>query len=194
MPDNTLRQCSLDVFLDDLASSKPTPGGGAVAALTAALAAGLGRMACAFTLGKSRFADVEDQVRRLNDRLRAADDELRPLIDADADAYATLNTAFKLPKHDPDRPARIAAAARTAADVPMQTARLAREVDRCLAALHPIGNPNLRSDVSAAQHLAAAAIEAAAENVRANLPFLDDDTRKRYAEDLAEIAGVPRNS
>jgi len=86
MPTASLLQLSLAEFLDRLASDTPTPGGGSVAALTGALAASLGKMVCAFTLGRPKFAAVEPEVRVLSDRLTRAGSMLRALVDEDAAA------------------------------------------------------------------------------------------------------------
>ena len=47
-------------FLDELASNAPAPGGGSVAALSGALGAALISMVCNLTVGKKKYADVQD--------------------------------------------------------------------------------------------------------------------------------------
>ncbi|MEW6253725.1 MAG: cyclodeaminase/cyclohydrolase family protein [Planctomycetota bacterium] len=159
-------------FLEQLASPAPTPGGGSVAALVGALAASLGRMVSAFTVGRPKFAAVEPQVRSLAERLARADALFRRLIDEDAAAYEVLSAALRLEKTDPQRPVQVAQAAQLAATVPLETAALAASALRDLEALRAIGNPLLASDAEAAVHLARAAVHAATANVRANLPLL----------------------
>jgi formiminotetrahydrofolate cyclodeaminase len=187
MQADTLLDASTAEFLDRLASHAPTPGGGAVAALAGAQAAALGRMACACTLGQSRFADVEPVVAPLAERLRKGDMLLRTLVDEDARAYQQLMAAFKTPKDDPARPGRVSAAAETAALVPLESVALAREVRSELAKLAPVCNPNLRSDVEVGLHLADAAMKSAAIMVRVNLPFLPADAAKRIEQELARL-------
>lgn len=187
MPADSLLGLSIAEFLDRLAANAPTPGGGAVAALVGAQAAALGCMACAFTLGNSRFADVEGQVAPLAARLHKAAALLRTLIDEDAAAYEQLSAAFRTPKSDAGRGARIAAAAATAAAVPLETVALARDVRRELAKLAPLANPNLRADVEVGLHLADATMKSAAINVRVNLPFLSAADAARIGAELDRL-------
>lgn len=187
MAESSLVSLSIDDFLDRLASDAPTPGGGAVAALTGALAAALGRMACALTAGKTKFADVEPQVNQIASRLNRATLMLKQLIDEDAAAYAELSAAFKIDRGDPQRQERVAQAAGVAAAVPLETVAFSRQVLGDLRRLEPIGNPNLRSDVEAAIHLAQAAMHAAAANVRVNLPLLTEAQAQEVGKELERL-------
>lgn len=187
MPAGSLLGMNVGDFLDRLGSDYPTPGGGSVAALVGALAAGLGRMACAFTLGRPKYAEVEKSVQHIETRLRRAENMLRRLVDEDADAYAQLNVAFKLDRGDPTRDERIAAAAAVAAGVPFQTAALSRQVVTDLEALSQIANPRLKSDVDAGVHLAQAAFDAAVANVRINLPYLAATDAARIDHELQRL-------
>jgi formiminotetrahydrofolate cyclodeaminase len=187
MGDTPLAGLPIQDFLERLASDAPTPGGGAVAALTGALAASLGQMVSALTVGKPQFAEVEPQVKRIASRLNRAALMLRQLIDEDAAAYAELSDAFKLKRSDPDRRERITQAAGVAAAVPLETAAASRQVLGDLRRLGPIGNPNLRSDVEAAVHLARAAMQAAAANVRVNLPLLADKRARDIEVELERL-------
>ena len=184
---HSLTGITISEFLDRLAADEPTPGGGAVAALVAALAAGLGEMTCAFTLGRPKFAQVEPQVREIATRLARADHMLRKLVDEDAEAYGRLSAAFKLPKDDPQRTGRIAHAAGLAAGVPFQTATLSRQVRGDLRALIELANPRLRSDIDAGLHLAEAAYQAAVANVSINLPFMQADDGRRMQRELDRL-------
>lgn len=187
MPDQSLTDLKLADFLDRLASDAPTPGGGAVAALTGALAASLGRMACTLTAGKPKFADVEPQVNLISARLNRTALLLGKLIDEDAAAYGELSAAFKLDHANPERKQRVAAAAGLAAAVPFETVAISRQVLGDLRRLKPICNPNLRSDVEAGIHLARAAMHAAAANVRVNLPSLPNEQSARVDRELGRL-------
>ncbi|MFO0838862.1 MAG: cyclodeaminase/cyclohydrolase family protein [Phycisphaerae bacterium] len=182
-----LSALSVTDFLARLRSDAPTPGGGAVAALVGALAAGLGQMAAALTIGKSRFSGVESQVREIVARLSSAEQILTRLMDEDAAAYGQLSAAFKLAKADDTRAARIARAAEIAAAVPLETASIAHRVAADLKRLRMIANPNLASDVDAGGFLARAAMEAAVANVRVNLPLVDAPRRERLEAELAAL-------
>ncbi|MBU0617848.1 MAG: cyclodeaminase/cyclohydrolase family protein [Planctomycetes bacterium] len=190
MAESPLANVSIEEFLDRLASDAPTPGGGAVAALTGALAASLGRMVCGLTAGKKKFADVEPQVRQIASRLTRAGLMLKRLIDEDAAAYAELSGAFKMEKSDPRRKGWVAETAGLAAAVPLQTVAVSRQVLGDLRRLEPIGNPNLRPDVEAGIHLVRAAMHAAAANVRVNLPLLPEAQARKVAKELDQLLGA----
>jgi formiminotetrahydrofolate cyclodeaminase len=183
----SLCQLTIGDFLDRLASDAPTPGGGSAAALAGAVAAALGRMVCALTVGKAKFAAVEPEIRALAQRLARADGMLRQFIDEDAAAYEVLCEAFKVDRSDPRRAERVSTAATLAATVPLETAALCAELVRDLNRLAAIGNPLLRSDVAAALHLAQAAMRAAAANVRANLPWIAADDAQQMENQLLVI-------
>ena len=182
-----LIRLTLAQFLDRLASERPTPGGGSVAALTGALAASLGRMVCGYTLGRKKYAEFEPAIRTMAGRLEQAEKLLRAMVDEDAAAYGALNAAFKSEKSDPARGAAIRKAAATAAVVPLTTACVCRQLLNELAALGPICNKNLMSDVDVATHLAGAALQSAAINVRANIPLVGEAEAQRLEAALVSL-------
>jgi formiminotetrahydrofolate cyclodeaminase len=190
MSDTPLLNIPVSDFLERLASDAPVPGGGSVAALAGALAAALGRMVCALTAGKPKFADVTPQIEPLAARLTRSELMLKRLIDEDAAAYSELSAAFKIEKSDPGRKAKIAAAAEIAAAVPLETAAISRQVLGNLRRLESIGNPNLRSDVEAALHMARAAMLAAAANVRVNLSLLPAEQAQTVTATLENLLAV----
>ncbi len=89
---------SLNQFLDELASSSPAPGGGSVAALSGALGAALTSMVCRLTIGKKKYADVQNEmesVLRRSEELRSSFSEL---ADQDTEAFNSVMKAFAMPK------------------------------------------------------------------------------------------------
>jgi formiminotetrahydrofolate cyclodeaminase len=151
-------------LLDRLAAKQPTPGGGAAAAITAAMAAGLIGMAARFS-----FAQLIDAAGRAAhaDRVRH---QLAALAERDAEAYQAVLAAFALPREpEPDvRSRQIRRALERAARVPTEIAELASGVAVEAVQLVERGNLNLRGDAFTAATLAAAAARAAAELVRLN--------------------------
>src|SRR5437773_11595290 len=104
-----LASLSISDFLDRLSSDDPTPGGGALAALAGAQASAMLAMVCQLTVGRPRFAAVEDQVRALLDELAQCRRDLLALADADADAYGEVAAAYRLPRGtDAEKEARTA--------------------------------------------------------------------------------------
>ncbi len=177
MPELTLQSATED-FLEALASSAPTPGGGSVAAITGALGAGLISMVCNLTLGKEKYKDVEAEVAELLEESEKVRRELMGLMEADMGVYGKLSAAYKLPKDsDQDKALRtdaIQAALVEATGVPLAIARsCARVVDLCPPAAK-VGNLGALSDVGVAVLLGEAALRSAALNVAINLGALKD--------------------
>ena len=92
----------LAAFLEALGSSAPTPGGGAASALAGALAAALAEMVAQLTVGRPKYAAVDERVRDLIARLRAARDRLVQLMADDERAFQEVSAAYKLPKGSDD--------------------------------------------------------------------------------------------
>lgn len=172
-----LRQQSVQAFLDQLASASPTPGGGSVAALSGALAAGLISMVCSLTVGRPRYADFDAHAQQILQQCEAIRARLTDLIDADIAAYATVANAYKRPKDDPERAAAIAAAMVQATDIPLQIAEQAAALLPLALPVAQHGNRTAVGDVVAGAHLAVACVHAALINVDANVGSLTDHPR-----------------
>jgi formiminotetrahydrofolate cyclodeaminase len=169
---------TIDEFLSRLGSSDPTPGGGALAALSGAMAAAMLAMTCNLTLGRPRYADVEPQVRDLLANLSASQSRLLALANADADAYQGVRDAYSLPRGDEaERALRadaIESSMHAATEVPIDTLEASRRVlDHALLAAR-ITNTNILGDVAVAAHLALAAARGAADQARLNIASLHD--------------------
>lgn len=162
-------------LLDALAAREPAPGGGAVAALAAALAAGLVSMA-------NRFSEVGAE---RPEELRAA---AAALADADAAAYDGYLRAARSARESGDR-AAVRAALATATDVPLAVLDVAVEVAGLAAAVAADGNQRLRGDATAAVLLASAAAEIATVLVRENVGA-DDPRAVLAAARAAEVRAV----
>jgi formiminotetrahydrofolate cyclodeaminase len=175
-------------MLDAFASSEPTPGGGSASALAGAVGASLLLMVA--RMPRTRTApDVDRPVlERAAATLAPLERELRSLIDRDAEAYAAVVAAYRLPKAtDEDKAARHAAiggAMKGAVETPLAMIRACRAtlVEAERVALH--GNPNAASDVTVAKELLAAALRGAQANVEINLPSIAD---AQYVARVREI-------
>lgn len=183
---------TVTTFLDRLASSEPTPGGGSVAALCGALAAALGAMVCHLTIGKPRFAESESALRASLADLDALRAELSELMAADVAAYQELSAAYQLPKAtDADKAARsaaIQAALGDATGVPLQIAEAAATVLSLVPTIIARGNPQAVSDAGMAALLADTALRSAALNVWINLA--SDKDADRAAANQAQLERV----
>jgi glutamate formiminotransferase/formiminotetrahydrofolate cyclodeaminase len=165
-------------FVAAVAADTPTPGGGSVSALAGALAAALAEMVSQLTLKKKSLAQHHAEVEPALSRLAELRDKLMENIDRDAESYEAVMAAYKLPKaSDAEKAARTQAielASKDAASVPLETAALAAEILRIVEALGEKTLPAAASDLVVARHLAQAAREGALENVRVNLPSIQD--------------------
>jgi formiminotetrahydrofolate cyclodeaminase len=170
MPD--LLHLSLHDFLSAIAAKQPTPGGGAVTALTGALAASLAIMAVRYTIGKKSAAAHDAELRDALTAFQTAADLLQQLIAEDIAAYEALAPLLKLSPEDRLKQPNFATAVVAAIRAPQTAAGLASAVlDRCLTLLHKT-NRLLVSDLGIAATLAHAAVHASELNVLINLPLL----------------------
>lgn len=92
-----IKDLTVSTFLEELSSKKPTPGGGGAAALGGAQGVALGEMVINLTLGKKKYADVEEEMQLLLVRLEEIRAEFLRLADEDARVFAPLAAAYGLP-------------------------------------------------------------------------------------------------
>lgn len=161
-------------FVDEVASSEPVPGGGGVSALVAALGISLGDMVGELTVGKPKYADVEDEIKSLMERAQALKDELLRLVDADAEAFKPLAKAYSIPKDDPDREAIMEEALLTAASVPMDIVKACARALDVIEEFSEKGSRLAISDAGCAASLCKSAMESAALNVYINTKYMSD--------------------
>jgi glutamate formiminotransferase/formiminotetrahydrofolate cyclodeaminase len=187
---------SVGGFLAAVASANPVPGGGSVAAHAGALAAALAQMVAGLTIGKKKYAAVDSEMKEAALKALALGNQLTTLVKRDAEAYALVSEAYKLPKEPADAAARrsetVTNALLKAAEVPLETARAAVEVAQLAALLAEKGNTNAVTDAGVSALLAVAAAKGAAYNVRVNVQALDDKSKgqslAREAEQLVNKA------
>jgi len=187
---------SVSGFIASVASSNPVPGGGSVAAHAGALAAALAQMVAGLTVGKKKYAAVDAEMKEAALRAAAVGNELAALVKRDAEAYAMVSEAYKLPKEPADAAAKraesVASALVKAAEVPLETARAAVKVAELAALVAEKGNTNAVTDAGVAALLAHAAAQGAAYNVRVNVQAMDDKSKgqplAREAEQLVKKA------
>jgi methenyltetrahydrofolate cyclohydrolase len=182
-PENTTSEyldLPLRAFLDLVASGEPAPGGGSVAAVAVALAAGLSGMAARLSAGQ--LADADE----LADRSDAARRRVAPLARMDAQSYARVLYAYRVPDSE-TRSERVSDALSGAADVPLAVAEIGNEVAGIAARLVEEGNPSLKGDAIAAVLLAEAGVRAATVLVEINLSSANvEDDRLGLANDLVD--------
>jgi len=165
-------------FLDAVAASTPTPGGGSVSAFAAALSASLGQMVAGLSRKKKSQAAYVDQLSNQIDALRKTANELTEAIDRDAAAYEAVMAAFKLPQGNAEetrqREDAIQTTTKGASEVPLEVAEKAARLHRQLQQLEAIAAASMKSDLQVARLMAVAGAKGALANVEINLEGLKD--------------------
>lgn len=188
-----LSDMSIAAFLDKVASDSPFPGGGGVAALAAALAAGLCEMAANLTIGRKKYESAWEDMICIAKEAAELRSRLTADIDRDFHAYHTVMEAYRLPGTTPDekrvRSDAIENAMKTATIVPME---LAKDVVRIMELSGQViqnGNKNAAADGIAGVQMARGAALASLHNVRINLDSIRDTD---FVRDMAEQAELLR--
>ena len=182
-------------FLDELASSAPTPGGGSAGAFVGAVGAALLAMVGNLTAGKKGYEAVERSMRDLvveSDRLRG---ELTRLADEDVRVFAAVMAAYRMPRGgEGERAARraaIQAALLDATEAPLELARVCSEVIDLAAVAAEEGNANVVSDAGVGVVAAHAALRAAALNVYINAGSIENrEFAERAVAELERLLAV----
>lgn len=182
------------VFLDELASSAPTPGGGGASAYCGALAAALSSMVGNLTVGKAKYAEVEDEMRALLRELEGVRARLVQLVDEDAAAFAPLARAYGMPRSTPEEVAAkeeaMQAALVGAIEVPLEIMRQCVLVIEASEKMARKGSRLALSDAGVSAVFAKAALQGASLNVLINLGSMADEGRARdYLDEANELLG-----
>ena len=187
-----IKDMAVEPFLDALASSSATPGGGSAAAIIGAMGAALVSMVCNLTIGKKKYVEVEGEMKDVIAKAEALRHRLTGMIQDDVKAFDSVMAAYGLPKEtDADKANRetaIQAALKQATDVPLACCRAAREVIDLALAASEKGNLNVISDAGVAVLAAYAALRSGALNVYTNAKMITDKT---FADaKLKELEGL----
>ena len=110
-------------FLEQLSSSAPIPGGGGASAAVGAFASALGLMVTNLTVGKKKYADVEEEILEIREKLEQKKQDLVRMVDEDAEAFEPLAKAYRMPKETEEEQAEkekvMEAALKNAAEAPL---------------------------------------------------------------------------
>ncbi len=191
---------SCDYFLDVLASKAPVPGGGGAAAMGGAIGMALSNMVGNLTVGKKKFADVEDEVKDLLEKGYQVIEELKALVDKDAEVFEPLSKAYGLPKDTPEQIEHKAKVMEecsiTACSVPLEIMRQAYAGIKIHERMGQIGTRIAISDVGCGVAFLKAALINGYLNVIINLnaikneKYVEETTQEmnRLLEDGSKIA------
>ncbi len=174
---------SMQEFLEKAASSDSTPGGGGVAAIAGALAASMASMVANLTIGKEKYIEAEEKMQQVVVASQQLIVNFLQAADYDAAAYQGVMDAYQMPKNSSAeqevRHRLIQRSLLEAAQAPLRTAQLCRDVLGMATLTRHKGNPLAVSDALVALHLGYAALLAAVANIDANLDLLADSDRKQ---------------
>ena len=186
---NSLTDLTVKGLLDVTAGKDPVPGGGSISALSGAISAALTEMVAGLTIGKKKYAEVEEQMKQLVERVQKIRQQLVLDVDRDSEAYNVVFAAFQMPKDTEEekaaRSAQIQEATKIAANVPMEVARRVYSLLSDIEEVVSSGNQNAVTDGCVAMMSARNAIIGALFNVRINLTSIKDE---QYVADMTAEA------
>ncbi|MDY5985862.1 MAG: cyclodeaminase/cyclohydrolase family protein [Lachnoclostridium sp.] len=183
-------------FLEVLSSAAPVPGGGGASAAVGAFSSALGMMVANLTIGKKKYADVEEEIIEVKEQLQNLQKELVDLTDKDAEAFEPLSKAYGLPKDTPEQKAEkervMEKALYEASIVPLQIMKTVAKVMKLLETLGEKGSKIAISDVGVAVLFARAALEGASLNIYINTRLMKDreqaERLNKESDDMIEEA------
>jgi glutamate formiminotransferase/formiminotetrahydrofolate cyclodeaminase len=183
-------------FIEQVASGTPTPGGGSASAHTGALAAALVAMVGRLTIGKKKYAAVEQEMWKLVEQAETLKNELTHAVDEDAKAFEGILTANRMPKNNQEeldiRAVAQKKAALHAAQIPLRTAGLCLEVLKLAHMAIEQGNINAISDGGSAAMLSLAALSGAGMNVKINIASYQDDAEAKAI--LSQLEAIEKEA
>lgn len=176
-----LLESSITSFTEQLASPAPVPGGGGASALVAAIGIALGDMVGELTVGKKKYADVEDEIKELMRKAQALREKLLTCIEKDAVAFEPLAKAYGIPKDDPTRDEVMEKCLRDAASAPLEIFDLCCEAIELQREFAEKGSRLVVSDAATGVVFCWSAMYGAAVNVKVNTKLMKD---RAYAENI----------
>lgn len=163
-----MKNLKIDNFTEQLASNAPVPGGGGASALVGAVGVALGNMVGSLTVGKKKYADVEEEIIALNEKAEELRKELLVLIEKDAAVFEPLARAYSIPKDDPLRDEVMEEVLQQAAEVPIEIMHKCGEAIEMISIYAEKGSVLAVSDAGCGAAICRAALESAALNVFIN--------------------------
>ncbi|MBQ6834572.1 MAG: cyclodeaminase/cyclohydrolase family protein [Lachnospiraceae bacterium] len=181
-----LKNLSVEEFAAVTASDAPAPGGGSVSALAGALGAALAEMVANLTVGKAKYAEVEDEMKELSAKGAEIRSELIAGIQKDTESFTMYMNALGMPK-DTDEQKAVRREAmqnglKEAAKVPLEVAETAAKIFPIAEAVVKRGNTNAVTDGLVASMMARTAVIGALFNVKINLGSIKDEA---FVADMA---------
>ena len=165
-------------FVEVLASKAPVPGGGGASALVGAVGTALGNMVGSLTVGKKKYADVEDEMWELKAKCDQLQKDFLRLIERDAEVFEPLSKAYGMPRETEEEKAEKARVMeivlKDACSVPMEIMEKCCEAMVMIREFADKGSVMVLSDAGVAAALCKAALQGASLNVFVNTKSLKD--------------------
>lgn len=187
--DFTKRSC--EEFVSVLATKEPVPGGGGASALVGAVGVALGNMVGSLTVGKKKYADVEDEMNALMEQCQTLEKELLALVKRDAEVFEPLAKAYGMPKETEEQKAEKARVMeivlKDACSVPLEIMEKCCEAIDIIEVFAKKGSRLAVSDAGCGAACCRAALLAASLNVFINTQSMTD---RKFAEETDEKANA----
>ena len=181
---------TIQEFLDVLSSKEPVPGGGGASALAGALGNALGQMVANLTIGKKKYALVEDEIKELAERMKGIQGQFTALADQDAKVFAPLAKCYSLPSGTEEEKAYKAevmeARLLDASLVPMEIMEKASEMLEIMDILADKGSRMAVSDVGVGVQFIRTALLGAVMNVYINTKSMKNSEKAEEMNEKAE--------
>ena len=172
-------------FVDVLSSKAPVPGGGGASALAGAVGTALGNMVGSLTVGKKKYADVEEEMYSLKEKATKLQEELLRLVERDAEVFEPLSKAYGMPRATEEEKAEKARVMeivlKDACSVPMEIMEKCCEAIELLEVFAEKGSTLAISDAGVGAAMCKAALLGASLNVYINTKSMKN---REYAEEL----------
>lgn len=182
---------NLSAFLNEASSASPTPGGGSVAAVAAALGASMGSMVANLTTGE-KYKEISDQMFRLAEEMKMAIPDFEQILVQDIEAFDGFMLALGLPKSTEEEKSTRSQALRKAAiqatEVPFKLMERSHGLMTSLESMTDTANRNVISDLGIAAIMLDAAVQSAWLTVKINLPAIkDEELIRRYRDEGSRL-------
>lgn len=184
MKDFTNQTCR--EFVDLLASNEPMPGGGAAAALVGAIGVALGSMVGNLTIGREKYADVEELMKNLVEKCAVLKEQMLAQALADAEGFIPLANAYAMDKSDPTRDDMIDKGCIIACEVPLKSLELCGEALEMLKIYYEKGTRLAFSDAVCGAVMLRSVMESASVNIYINTNTLRDKAKAKEINDKCD--------
>ena len=193
-----MTQKSCEEFVSVLASNAPVPGGGGASALVGAIGTALGNMVGSLTVGKKKYADVQDEILELKAKADKLQEQLLAMVEKDAEVFEPLSKAYGLPSTTEEEKAEKAkvmeVVLKEASEAPFGIMELCMESINVVERFSQIGSKIAISDAGCAAACCKAALNAASLNVFINTRLMKDrayaDAMNKRAEEMLQLGNI----